>query len=454
MITVNATRFGRDARATSPRSNSQEDLVRRIGDVRRVERVGRVADALGTLVRVTGIKARIGEICELRNPDDDFRLPTEVVGIANGQTLLTPLGSLQGMSCSAEVVATGTQATVGVGDQLVGRILDAHGMAIDDRGPIPALAQVPIYRASPSPLRRRLIKKHFATGVRAIDSVLTLGEGQRIGVFAAAGGGKSTLLSMLARSGQADVNVIVLIGERGREVGEFIHYHLGEEGLCRSVVIVATSDRPAMERSRAAYVSTAIAEYFRDQGKRVLLLVDSVTRFARALRDVGLAVGEPPVRRGFPPSVFTALPQLFERAGNSDKGSITAIYSILMEDEEEFDPIVEEARSILDGHVRLSRKLAAAAHYPAIDVLDSISRVMPRIVSAQHRDAAAKIRMCLAKYREIELLIQLGEYQPGKDEAADMAVEHKDAILELLQQSENDSFPFDETRAALLRQFP
>lgn len=453
MNAVDATRIRNDERAASSHSNVQQDLMRRIGGVRRVERVGRVADALGTLVRVTGIKARIGEICMLRNPEGDFRLPTEVVGIADGQTLLTPLGSLQGMSCSAEVVATGMQATVGVGDQLVGRILDAHGIAIDERAPVRALEQVPIYRASPSPLRRRLINKHFTTGISAIDSVLTLGEGQRIGVFAAAGGGKSTLLSMLARGGQADVNVIVLIGERGREVGEFVHYHLGEEGLQRSVVIVATSDRPAMERSRAAYVSTAIAEYFRDQGKRVLLLVDSVTRFARALRDVGLAVGEPPVRRGFPPSVFTALPQLFERAGNSEKGSITAVYSILMEDEEEFDPIVEEARSILDGHIRLSRKLAAAAHYPAIDVLDSISRVMPRIVSQDHLNAAAKVRMCLAKYREIELLIQLGEYQRGKDDAADMAVDHKDVILKLLRQSENDSFRFDETRAELLRLF-
>ena len=431
------------------RDDVQQRLMQRVAAANEVERIGRVADAFGTLVRVTGIKTSIGELCELTNPDGDFHLLTEAVGIANDQTLLTPLGSLQGMSCAAEVVATGRQATVGVGDQLMGRILDAHGEPIDDLGPVRELTLAPVYAASPNPLRRKLISKEFATGVRAIDTVLTLGEGQRIGVFAAAGGGKSTLLAMLARGGNADVNVIVLIGERGREVGEFIHYHLGKEGLRQSVVVVATSDRPAMERSRAAYVGTAIAEHFRERGKRVLLLVDSITRFARALRDVGLAVGEPPIRRGFPPSVFSALPLLFERAGNSDKGTMTAVYNILVEDEDEFDPIVEEARSILDGHIRLSRQLAAAGHYPAIDILDSVSRVMPRVVSQEHLDAAVKVRKCLAKYQEIELLIQLGEYQPGKDQDADMAIDHIDAIRKMLQQSEEESFSFDEGKAAV-----
>ena len=435
-----------------------DPLLHALARVQSIERVGRVAEAYGTLIRATGLKASIGELCELRNPrgegDASFRLSAEVVGVSKQLTLLTPLGALDGVSATTEVYASGRQAAVRVGAGLLGRILDAHGEPIDDLGPVGPTVDAPIYAASPNPLARSLIERPFSTGVRAIDTTMTAGEGQRIGIFAVAGGGKSTLLGMLARGGDAEVNVIVLVGERGREVNEFIHDNLGPEGLARSVIVVATSDRPALERSRAAWVGTAIAEHFRDQGKRVLLLVDSVTRFARALRDVGLAVGEPPARRGFPPSVFSALPRLFERAGNNDKGSITAFYTVLAEDEDGGDPIVEEVRSILDGHIVLSRKLAAAYHYPAIDVLVSLSRTMPRVVDQAQLRAAGQLRKLLAKYQDIELLIQLGEYKRGTDPDADAAIEKIGAIRKLLQQSAHELVPFEQSADAIRKLFP
>lgn len=425
-------------------------LLASLNRVRTVERVGRVSEAFGTLIRATGIKAAIGEQCRIRNPENDFDLPAEVVGITNGQTLLTPLGSLEGMSPAAQIVATGQRAAVHVGPGLCGRILDAHGQPIDGRGPVKTDSVVPLYAPSPDPLSRTLIDKPFVTGVRAVDLVLTLGVGQRIGVFAAAGGGKSTLLGMMARNSEADINVIVLVGERGREVREFVDYNLGPAGLGKTVLVVATSDRPALERSRAAYLGTAIAEHFRGQGSSVLLLVDSVTRFARALRDVGLAVGELPVRRGFTPSVFSALPGLFERAGTSDRGAITAVYSVLIEGEDDLDPIVEETRAILDGHIHLSRKLAAAAHYPAIDILASASRVMPHVVTADHQTAANELRKNLAKYADIELLLQLGEYQAGSDAEADTAIERAGPVRDLLTQSTDERSDFDTARTRML----
>jgi type III secretion protein N (ATPase) len=444
-----------DAVRTGP--DMVDPLLGALAKVQSIERVGRVAEAHGTLIRATGLKAAIGELCELRNPHGDgdphFRLAAEVVGVSKQMTLLTPLGALDGVSATTAVYATGRQAAVRAGNGLLGRILDAHGEPIDDRGPIGDTVEAPIYAASPNPLTRRLIERPFSTGVRAIDATMTTGEGQRVGIFAVAGGGKSTLLGMLARGGDADVNVIALVGERGREVNEFIHDNLGAEGLAKSVIVVATSDRPALERSRAAWVATAIAEHFRDKGKRVLLLLDSVTRFARALRDVGLAVGEPPARRGFPPSVFSALPRLFERAGNNDKGSITAFYTVLAEDEDGGDPIVEEVRSILDGHIVLSRKLAAAYHYPAIDVLTSLSRVMPRVTEPTHQRAAGQLRKYLAKYQDIELLLQLGEYKRGTDPDADIAIEKIGPMRQLLQQSASELVPFDKSADAVRRLF-
>jgi type III secretion protein N (ATPase) len=429
------------------RGTEPDRLLAALRNVDTLKRVGRVAEAHGTLIRATGVNARIGEVCELREPGSRQVLTAEVVGIERGMALLTPLGTLDGLSADTEVVSKGFQATVGAGDGLLGRILDALGNVVDG-GPAPAnLAGVPVYRDAPNAMTRIPIRQPFHTGVRALDTVLTVGEGQRVGIFAAAGGGKSTLLGMLARSA-ADVNVIVLLGERGREVREFIDDNLGAEGLRKSVIVVATSDRPALERGRAAYVGTAIAEYFRDQGKRVLLLLDSVTRFARALRDVGLAVGEPPARRGYPPSVFSALPRLFERTGNNEHGSITAFYTVLLEDEEG-DPIGEEVRSILDGHVYLSRKLAAANHYPAIDVLASASRVMPRVAQPAHLRAAASLRKQLAKYQDVELLLQIGEYKRGSDAEADEAIRNIPAIRKLLQQPADQLSGFDESVVAL-----
>jgi len=347
-----------------------------------------------------------------------------------------------------QIVAKGQQATIGAGKALLGRVLDALGNVIDG-GPAPqGLTQVPIYRDSPNPLTRTPIRLPFHTGVRAIDTTLTVGQGQRVGIFAAAGGGKSTTLGMLARAA-ADVNVIVLVGERGREVREFIEDSLGPEGMKKSVVVVATSDRPALERSRVAYAGTAVAEYFRDQGLQVLLMMDSVTRFARALRDVGLAVGEPPARRGYPPSVYSAMPTLFERSGNNERGSITAFYTVLLEDDEA-DPIGDEVRSILDGHIYLSKKLAAANHYPAIDVLTSASRTMPRVVTAEHRQAAGVLRSRLAKYQEVELLVQIGEYKSGTDPDADVAINSMPAIRSLLQQPASEVCPFNDSIQTLM----
>lgn len=418
-----------------------------------LRRVGRVAEAHGTLVRVTGINAAIGELCVLENPENGLSLPAEVVGISGAQTLLTPLGPLEGISAATAVTATGRQASVAVGDELLGRIIDAHGDPLDDLGPLNARRRASVYAPSPNPLTRARIEQPLPTGVRAIDALLTIGTGQRTGIFSIAGGGKSTLLGMLARGASADVNVIVLVGERGREVNEFVQDNLGEAGLARSVVVVATSDRPALERSRVAYVGTAIAEYFRDQGKRVLLLMDSVTRFARALRDVGLAMGEPPVRRGFTPSVFSALPRLFERAGNNERGSITAFYSVLMEEEDGGDPIAEEVRSILDGHIFLSKKLSAANHYPAIDVLASASRLMPKVAATAHQHAAGEMRRLLAKYNEIELLLQLGEYRPGSDRDADAAIEKLPAMRDLLRQPPDQLTGFGEAVGTLRRLF-
>ncbi|HWM70636.1 MAG: synthase in type secretion protein [Gammaproteobacteria bacterium] len=423
-------------------------LVTALRSVETLKRVGRVAEARGTLIRATGVNARIGEVCELRDPGSRQLLTAEVVGIERGMALLTPLGTLDGLSSDTEVVSKGFRATVAVGDGLLGRTVDALGNVVDGQPAPVGLTPVPVYRDSPNAMTRTPIRQPFHTGVRALDAVLTVGEGQRVGIFAAAGGGKSTLLGMLSRSA-ADVNVIVLLGERGREVREFIDDNLGAEGLRKSIIVVATSDRPALERSRAAYVGTAIAEYFRDQGKRVLLLLDSVTRFARALRDVGLAVGEPPARRGYPPSVFSALPRLFERTGNNDRGSITAFYTVLLEDEEG-DPIGEEVRSILDGHVYLSRKLAAANHFPAIDVLASASRVMPRVAQPAHLRAAGLLRKHLAKYQDIELLLQIGEYKRGSDADADEAIRNIPVIRKLLQQASEQRSGFDESVAALI----
>ncbi|HEU4652645.1 MAG TPA: FliI/YscN family ATPase [Steroidobacteraceae bacterium] len=395
---------------------------------------GRVIEAIGTMVRAKGMNARVGDVCELRGPDSSWRLHAEVVGMARDSTLLMPFGELQGISSEIEVINLGQPPSIKVGDALLGRVLDGFGQPLDDGGPIPAQAEYPIHARAPHPLARRKIDQPLWLGVRAIDGLLTCGVGQRLGIFAPAGVGKSSLLHMIAQGAQADIAVIGLIGERGREVGEFVQHMMATPHAARCVYVVATSDRPAVERAKAAGVATAVAEYFRDQGRSVLLLVDSITRYARALRDIGLATGEPPTRRGYPPSVFAALPRLFERAGQSDRGAITAFYTVLVDDEETSDPIGEEARATLDGHIVLARPLAAANHYPAIDIGKSRSRVMQHVAPADLQDIAGQARQLLAKYESIETLLQIGEYRPGNDPAADRAVRCIDALRSFLKQ--------------------
>jgi type III secretion protein N (ATPase) len=431
-----------------------ERLLRALHATRTVVEHGRVVQAGGTVLRATGLRARIGQQCRIFDPadgDDAEGLLAEVIGFAGAEAILAPYGPLQGVAVGAAVQARSEQAQVPCGPALLGRVIDPFGRPLDERPlePGPGLYQTALHADAPSPLARRSIEEPFATGVRAIDAALTVGEGQRVGIFAMAGGGKSTLLGMLARQARADVNVIALVGERGREVREFMDDALGEDGLARSVVVVSTSDRPALERVRAAYAATAIAEGFRKEGKRVLLLVDSVTRFARGLRELGLSAMEPPVRRGYPPSVFAEMPRLFERAGNDAHGSITAFYTVLAEDDDNSDPVAEEVRSILDGHIVLSRALAQAHHYPAIDVLGSASRVFTRVAQREHQEAAGQLRSLMARYAEVEFLLRVGEYQAGADPLADKAIERMPAIKALLQQRADEATDFAATIAQL-----
>lgn len=429
---------------------SLDHVIDWMGDVVRttplVEKRGRVSGVTGGLIRATAPGVRIADLCRLksagdRGPGEDVL--AEVVGFDRQHVLLSPLGSTTGISNDTQVIATGGTHEVPVGPELLGKVLDGLGRPL--RGDaLPCSSSYPVLADPPDPMRRKVIDTPLPLGVRVLDGLLTCGEGQRMGIFAAAGGGKSTLLSMLIRNSAADVKVLALIGERGREVREFIEHDLGEEGLAQSVIVVATSERPAMERLKAAYVATAIAEYFRDQGLKVLLMMDSVTRFARAQREIGLAAGEPPARRGFPPSVFAALPQLMERAGRSDTGSITGLYTVLVEGDDMTEPVADETRSILDGHIILSRQLAQANHYPAVDVLASVSRVMNNIVDEDHLRIAGRMRELLAKYKEIELLIRIGEYKQGSDPAADEANRKIDAINGTLAQGLYETSSFEE----------
>ena len=425
-------------------------LEKALADANTVEVRGRVEQVVGTIIRATVPGVKVGELCVLRNPWENWELKAEVVGFSKQVALLTPLGELQGISPATEVIPTGEIHSVPVGDDLLGRVLNGLGEPIDGGPPLRPRAFYPVYADPPNPMERRIIDKPISLGLRVLDGMLTCGEGQRMGIFAAAGGGKSTLLSCIIKGTDADVCVLALIGERGREVREFLEHDLGPEGRKRAVVVVSTSDRSSMERLKAAYSATAIAEYFRAQGKRVLMLMDSVTRFGRALREIGLAAGEPPTRRGFPPSVFSSLPKLMERAGNSDRGSITALYTVLVEGDDMTEPIADETRSILDGHIVLSRKLAAANHYPAIDVQASVSRVMNSIVSKEHKAAAQKVRKVLAKYSELEILVQIGEYEKGSDKDADDALARIDAVNRFLRQGMDETSTFEQTLAALV----
>lgn len=413
---------------------------------------GRVIEVVGTIIKAVVPDVKIGELCMLKNPWEEWGLIAEVVGFLQEAALLTPLGELTGISSSTEVIPSGKMHEVPVGPGLLGRVLDGLGNPIDteEKGPLEIEDYYPVYANPPNAMKRKLINKPIALGVRALDGMLTCGEGQRMGIFAAAGGGKSTLLAQIIRNTDAEIIVLSLIGERGREVREFVENDLGEEGLRKAVLIISTSDRPSMERLKSAYVATAIAEYYRDQGKRVLLMMDSVTRFARAQREIGLAAGEPPTRRGFPPSVFSTLPRLMERAGQSEKGSITALYTVLVEGDDMTEPVADETRSILDGHIILSRELASAAHYPAVSVLHSASRVMTAITSKEHLAAANKIRSYMAKYKEVELLLRIGEYKKGADKQTDIAIEKIDAINNFLKQGLHDKSSFEQTVKQLI----
>lgn len=430
-----------------------EDFEKLVGGLAEIELTtvyGRITEVVGMLIRAVVPGVKIGEVCLVKRGDAP-PLATTVVGFTQEEVLLSPLGEMSGIGPSSEVVSTGQQLHVKVGPNLLGRVLNGLGEPLDleEKGPLELAESYPIYNAPPDPLTRQAIDEPLSVGVRCIDGVLTVGRGQRVGIFAAAGGGKSTLLGMIARNAVADVNVISLIGERGREVREFIENDLGEEGMARSVVIVSTSDQPSQLRLNAAYVGTAIAEYFRDQGKSVILMMDSVTRFARALREIGLAAGEPPARAGYTPSVFSTLPKLLERSGNSDRGSITAFYTILVAGDDMNEPVADETRSILDGHIILSAQLAYQGHYPAVDILASASRLLNSIISKEHLELTRKLREVLANYRKNELLIRIGEYKRGSDKMADFAIDHIDRVNRFLRQMVDEKCSFSESMQQL-----
>jgi flagellum-specific ATP synthase len=406
---------------------------------------GKVAQVVGLVIESNGPDGRIGDLCtiQVRNAEKAEHLAAEIVGFRGDRVLLMPLGELSGVGPGSLVQNTGSCMQVPTGFGLLGRTIDGLGNPMDSLGPLEATGRYPILASPPNALDRKMIKRPLATGVRAIDGMLTLGEGQRIGIMAGSGVGKSTLLGMIARNCEADVNVIALIGERGREVKEFIENDLGPEGLKRSVIVCATSDQPALVRIKAALAATAIAESFRDQGKSVLLMMDSVTRFAMAQREVGLAVGEPPSTKGYTPSVFAMLPRLMERAGNSDKGAITALYTVLVEGDDTNEPIADATRAILDGHIVLNRKLTSKGHYPPIDVLESLSRTMPFVVPPSQIESARQMREWMAAYHDVEDLVSIGAYKPGTKPVADMAIDKWAGINQFLRQDKSDGTSFE-----------
>ncbi len=404
------------------------------------KRYGKVAGIVGNIVECTGLEASVGEMYGIQTILGKS-IPAEVVGLKDGKTLLMPFDRVVGMKNGCLVESLGESLNVGVGDHLLGRVVDPNGDPIDNLGPILTTKYQPIQNNPPSPMDRAPINEIMFSGVRALDALNTIGVGQRVGLFAGSGVGKSTLMGMIAKCSSADVNVIGLIGERGREVHEFIYETLGEEGLKRSVVVAATSDTAAMSRVKGAFTATAIAEYFRDQGKNVLLMMDSVTRVAMAQREIGLASGEPPTTKGYTPSVFTILPKLLERPGKTNKGSITGLYTVLVDSDDMNEPIADAVRSILDGHIVLSRRLAHKNHYPAIDILESISRVMPKIVTKEQRTISQKARELLATYREAEDLINIGAYVKGSNPKIDLSIKkHPDLESFLIQEMDQSDF--------------
>jgi len=426
-----------------------EKYLAAIDNIDPIQQVGKVGKIIGLLIESQGPRVNLGDLCHIIPPGESTAIPAEVVGFRENMALLMPLGELHGIGPGSLVVSARRTLKVKVGRGLLGRILDGLGNPIDDKGPLAADCEYPLHALPPAPLARQRITDTISVGVRAIDGLLTLGRGQRVGIMSGSGVGKSTLLGMIARNTEADISVIALIGERGREVREFIERDLGAEGLKRSVVVVATSDQPALLRLKGAMTATAIAEYFRDQGLDVMLMMDSVTRFAVAQREIGLTVGEPPATRGFTPSVFALLPKLLERSGAGGKGSITGIYTVLVDGDDMNEPVADAVRSILDGHIVLSRTIAAQNHYPAVDILPSVSRLMLEIVDERHWAAAQKLRSLLAAYREAEDLINIGAYAKGSNPVIDQAIQMIDPIREFLRQDVRERTRFDDTVAKL-----
>lgn len=404
---------------------------------------GKVTQVVGLVIEGYCPDTSVGAICEIKPLEGD-PIPAEVVGFRNNKTLLMPLGELRGVGLDSLISVRRDNATMGVGPEMLGRVIDGLGQPIDDKGPISVEEEYPIYALPVNPMSRPPIRKPLDLGIRSINGLLTCGQGQRVGIMAGSGVGKSTLLGMIARYTEADVNVIALIGERGRELREFIEKDLQDQGLKKSVVVVATSDQPPLVRMRGAYIATTIAEYFKNQGKKVLLMMDSATRFAMAMREVGLAIGEPPTTKGYTPSVFAALPKLLERTGNFPEGSITALYTVLVEGDDFNEPISDAMRSILDGHIVLSRDLAARSIYPPIDVLASASRVMTDVASREHLEVASKFKEVLATYRQSEDLINIGAYKSGSNPGIDYAVEHIAEMQKFMKQAVHDPVMLEE----------
>ena len=409
---------------------------------------GRISQIIGLVIEATGLEGSLGDLCSIRTKDNRT-IQAEIVGFKGNKILMMPFGEIMGISPGSPVSVNSQPMNIPVGEQLLGRILDGMGNPIDGKGPITGSQSQPVYNVPPDPLDRKRITEVMSTGIRSIDGFLTLGKGQRVGIFSGSGIGKSVLLGMISRFTSAEVNVIALIGERGREVREFIERDLGPEGLKRSVVIVATSDQSAMVRIKGSLIATAIAEYFRDEGKNVMFMMDSLTRVAMAQREIGLAIGEPPTTKGFTPSVFSFLPKLLERTGTGKKGSITGLYAVLVEGDDMDDPIGDTARSILDGHIILSRKLSTKGHYPAVDVLDSVSRLFSEIADKNHIKCTKELIELLSEYREAEDMISIGAYSEGSNPKVDRAIQLKSKINKILRQDINETSQFDETLNSL-----
>ncbi len=427
------------------------DKYLQLGEKTYFTSLGKVTKIVGLTIESVGPKAKLNDLCRIIiDEEKEISVLAEVVGFRDKRLLLMPFDNVEGIGVGCVVENTGHPLSILAGEELLGHTLDGIGRPTDG-GVITTGTEYPVEAQPPDPMSRKIIDEVLPLGVKAVDGLITVGKGQRIGIFAGSGVGKSTLLGMFARNTRADINVIALIGERGREVREFVERDLGEEGMKRSVVVVATSDKPALIRNKAAKTATAIAEYFRDQGKDVLLMMDSLTRFSMAQREIGLASGEPPVTRGYPPSVYSEMPKLLERAGTSAKGSITGLYTVLVDGDDFNEPITDTARSILDGHIMLSRKLGHKNHYPAIDILQSISRVMSAIATNEHKELAGKLKNVLATYSDAEDLINIGAYKSGSNREIDYAVQKIDAVNAFLMQKTDEKFQFDE-ELELLRQ--